>query len=214
MEIASAYEDFLFDENRIVILYGGAGSGKSYTVAIKILTRMRNEPGHRFLVIRKVAAGIRETVLEQFINIIDAEGISGEYLIQTSPPLVQDLKTGSEIIFLGLDNPEKIKSITAITGIWIEEATELEIRDFRELNRRLRGITKFYKQIILSFNPISINHWLRKAFFLDEVKNCSIYHTTYLDNPFIDKEYKNILETEADENDRKVYTEGRMGTNF
>lgn len=62
---------------------------------------------------------------------------------------------GSEILFSGLDDVEKLKSIYAITGIWIEEASELDEGDLNQLDIRLRGETRFYKQIILSFNPIS-----------------------------------------------------------
>ena len=40
---------------------------------------------------------------------------------------------GSEILFAGLDDVEKLKSIYDITGIWIEEASELEEGDFNQL---------------------------------------------------------------------------------
>ena len=48
---------------------------------------------------------------------------------------------GSEILFAGLDDVEKLKSIYDITGIWIEEASELLEADFNQLDIRLR--TKF-----------------------------------------------------------------------
>jgi tRNA-specific 2-thiouridylase len=45
----------------------------------------------------------------------------------------------NQIIFSGLDDVEKLKSIYNITSVWIEEASECLEEDFRELNRRLRG---------------------------------------------------------------------------
>mgnify|MGYP002508345844 CR=1 FL=1 len=64
-------------------------------------------------------------------------------------------QNGSEILFAGLDDVEKLKSIYDITGIWIEEASELLEGDFNQLDIRLRTVTPYYLQIILSFNPIS-----------------------------------------------------------
>ncbi len=68
---------------------------------------------------------------------------------------------GAIIDFLGLDDREKLKSIEGITSIWIEEATELTKEDFLQVDLRLRGRTKSYKQIMLSFNPISSLHWIK-----------------------------------------------------
>jgi len=75
---------------------------------------------------------------------------------------------GSVLLFKGIDDPEKIKSIDGITSIWIEEASELTLEDFTQLDLRLRGITEVAKQIILSFNPVSAEHWLKKRFFEGE----------------------------------------------
>ena len=72
---------------------------------------------------------------------------------------------GSEIIFIGLDNSEKIKSIAGITSIWIEEATELTLQDFNQLDLRLRGETGLHKEVIFTFNPISDTHWIKKRFY-------------------------------------------------
>lgn len=63
------------------------------------------------------------------------------------------LPNGSEILFKGLDDPEKIKSIAGITDVWIEEATELTPEDFDQLTLRVR--TGSSNQFFLSFNPVS-----------------------------------------------------------
>ena len=57
---------------------------------------------------------------------------------------------GNRLYFAGVDDPEKLKSIEGITSMWIEEATELSLNDFNEIDRRLRGKTKNYKQVILT----------------------------------------------------------------
>jgi len=103
-----------------------------------------------------------------------------------------------------------------ITGIWIEEATELKMKDFEEVDRRLRGIFNTYMQIILTYNPILKSNWTYKRFFeniteQDEEDIC-IVTTTYKDNIFIknDKAYVRLLENYTG-NNRTVYTLGEYG---
>ena len=119
----------------------------------------------------------------------------------------------SQLLFFGLDNIEKLKSIQGISSIWVEEASETEQKDILELNRRLRGETTSYKQIILTFNPISHLHWLKAHFFDNPDTKASIYKTTYLDNAFIDEEYKKEIEDikNYDEQQYRIYALGEWG---
>ena len=112
---------------------------------------------------------------------------------------------GSEILFAGLDDVEKLKSIYNITGIWIEEASELLEGDFNQLDIRLRGKTKYYKQIIITFNPISIMHWLKRRFFDRKDKRARVHESTYKDNRFLDEEAIRTLES-FKETDEYYYT--------
>lgn len=89
---------------------------------------------------------------------------------------------------------EKLKSIYNITGIWIEEASELEEQDFNQLDIRLRGETAYYKQIIISFNPVSALHWLKKRFFDTPDERALTHRSTYRDNRFLDAEAIRTLE--------------------
>jgi phage terminase large subunit len=74
-------------------------------------------------------------------------------------------KNGNQILFAGIDDPEKIKSIHSITSIWIEEVSDLLPEGCRQLDIRLRGRTKQFKQMIITFSPIDVNHWLKKESF-------------------------------------------------
>lgn len=187
------------DEHKHLILKGGGGSGKSIFAGWKILDRCKWEPGHRFLVVRKTAKSLRESCFHQLreyaVNYYAGDiqrvpkGKSGDMYIT--------FKNGSEIIFAGLDDVEKLKSIHDITGIWIEEATEITEHDFDQLDIRLRGETKYYKQIIVTFNPISITHWLKKRFFdrKDEFGRVRVHESTYKDNRFLPEEDRRTLES-------------------
>ncbi len=158
------------------------GSGKSYTTAQKLLLRILTEENHRILVVRKVAKTLRVSVFQLFRDLIGQLGLYDEFNINKSDMTITYKKNNSQLLFFGLDDIEKLKSIQGITSIWIEEASECDRGDILELNRRLRGHTPYYKQIIITFNPISHLHWLKEHFFDTQADNVQIYKTTYLDN--------------------------------
>ena len=205
----------LFDKHRFLVLKGGGGSGKSIFAGRKILERVTNEPGHRYLVVRKVAKTLRESCFEQLKK--QAYEYYADQIAFIPKGKGSDMyirfKNGSEILFAGLDDVEKLKSIFDITGIWIEEASELEEGDFNQLDIRLRGKTREYQQIILSFNPISIQHWLKKRFFDRRDKRARVHESTYKDNRFLDAAAIRTLESfqETDEYYYQVYCLGMWG---
>lgn len=75
----------------------------------------------------------------------------------------------NQLISSGLDDVEKLKSITGITGTWGEEATEIDEDDFKQIDLRMRGNTANYKQHILTYNPINDEHWIKLNIF-DKIK--------------------------------------------
>lgn len=200
------------DTSRYLVLYGGAGSGKSVFAAQKILVRILTEQPHRFLVVRKVARTLRFSVFSLFQDMIAQWNLTPLFKINKSDMTITCIN-GNQIIFAGLDDVEKLKSIAGITGIWIEEASELEQKDFQQLDLRLRGPTKHYKQIILTFNPISALHWLKKVFFDFKKENATVVKSTYKDNKFIDPEYVKVLEDlkNQDITYYKIYALGEWG---
>ena len=212
-----SHRPFFEDVNRWLISYGGAGSAKSYSTAQKILLdRIMQEENHKYLICRKVAKTLRVSVFQLFKDIIsnfEDQDIYNDFKINKTDMTITYLPNNSQLIFMGLDDIEKLKSIQGITGIWIEEASECDKGDILELNRRLRGHTKYYKQIIITFNPISHLHWLKAHFFDNPNSKASIYKTTYKDNSFIDDEYKQELEDIQfyDEQQYRIYALGEWG---
>lgn len=182
-----------FDEHRYLVLMGGGGSGKSIFAGRKLLERAVTEPGHRFLVCRKVGRTIRDSCFRQLCGQLADYYPDTGYRIKHSDLRIS-FPNGSEILFSGLDDVEKLKSIYNITGIWIEEASELEEQDFNQLDIRLRGETDYYKQIIISFNPVSALHWLKKRFFDTPDERALTHRSTYRDNRFLDSEAIRTLE--------------------
>ncbi|NLW71251.1 MAG: PBSX family phage terminase large subunit [Eubacteriaceae bacterium] len=199
-------------EERYLVLMGGAGSGKSMFAGRKLLERMTCEPAHRFLVVRKVARTLRESCYKQLISQIGENFEAADFKIGKADMSITH-KNGSEIIFAGLDDVYKLKSIYRITGIWVEEASEITEEEFNQLDIRLRGESAFYKQIILSFNPVSINHWLKARFFDSPARDAFVHCSNYKDNLFLDERAVRVLEDyrETDPYYYAVYCLGQWG---
>ncbi len=206
------YFPYLHNDKRYEIFYGGAGSGKSYFVAQKKVYQHLKEKGHKTLIVRKVARSNRHSTFDLIKNIIYSWRLSNLFKIKENDMEIKCVN-GNHMIFTGLDDVEKLKSIAGITDMWIEEATEITESDFEQLNLRLRGKSKFPKQITLTFNPISSSHWLKKRFFDRKTDDASILMTTYKDNKFIDTDYRKVLEElkEQDEMFYRIYALGEWG---
>ena len=199
-------------EKRYLVLCGGGGSGKRIFAGRKVLERVSAEPGHRWLVCRKVARTLRDSCFRQLCMQL-AEHFPGEAERINAGDMRIFMRSGSEIILAGLDDVEKLKSIYTITGIWVEEASEISRQDFSQLDIRLRGETPYYKQIILTFNPISAAHWLKGYFFDQPRENALTHLSTYRDNRFLDEEAKAVLEAfrDSDPYYYQVYCLGQWG---
>lgn len=205
----------LDNQSRYLVLYGGAGSGKSFFAVQRFVYRMLRG-GLRLLVVRQTAKSNRDSTFSLFKQVISLWGLNDLFKINESDLRIKCSITGSQIIFAGLDDVEKLKSITfesgALNSIWIEEASEVSEQDFNQLDIRLRGGSD-KKQIVLSFNPVNINHWLKRKFFDTEQENATVLKTTYKDNKFIDSEYKQLLENyrTTDPYSYSVYCLGNWG---
>ena len=199
-------------DSRYLVLKGGGGSGKSIFAGRKVLERCVSEPGHRFLVCRKVARTLRESCFAQLRGQI-AEHYPDAGAVVNRGDLRIAFPNGSEILFAGLDDVEKLKSIYDITGIWIEEASELLEADFNQLDIRLRTQCPYYLQIILTFNPIRIIHWLKARFFDRRDPRATVHESTYKDNRFLTQEAVRTLEAfrDTDEYYYMVYCLGQWG---
>ena len=207
--INKIYRPLLEDKSRYMLIYGGAGSGKSVFAAQKLVLRSILESNHKILLARKVARTVRQSQYSLIKALIYSSGLEKYFTFKDGELNIKNILTGSEFIISGLDDVEKLKSIYGISSIWIEEATELDKRDFTQLDLRLRGKQKNYKQIIITYNPVNAHHWLNTT----TLKNSIKLKTTYLDNKFIDDEYKNVLLDlkNQDEEFYNIYALGEWG---
>lgn len=208
-----AFYPLYSNDSRYLVMYGGAGSGKSVFAAQKIVFRVLTETPHKFLVVRKVGRTLRHSVFAEIKNIINTWGLESLFKINKSDMEITCIN-GNEIIFGGLDDVEKLKSIQGITSVWIEEASEISLDDFSQLDLRVRGRTAHYKQYQITFNPISQLSWLKTRFFdTRDEETTHILKTTYRDNKFLGPEDREAIERykEQDYTYYQIYGLGEWG---
>lgn len=188
------------EEHRYLVLYGGAGSGKSVFAVQRFLYRLLTQPLCNLLVVRAVAATNRDSTYALFRQMIGKWGLSQLFSCRDSDLRIT-CANGNSVVFKGLDDAEKLKSITfskgELTEIWVEEASEISEGDFNQLDVRLRG-KGTHKQIVLTFNPVSVRHWLKRRFFDRKEPRAVVVKSTYRDNNFLDEDYKQTLESYKD----------------
>lgn len=189
---------------------GSAGSGKSYTIAQRIIIRCTKEP-IRVLVCRRYATTLRNSCFALFKEILTKWRLLPYVKIKETDMSIT-FPNGSQIIMVGLDTEEKLLSLTNISTVWVEEAYEVEKSKVEQLNLRMRG-TAANQQLILSWNPISKHSWLYEFTVKNPPENSVFIHSTYKDNPFLNPEYVQALDEMEIRNPEKyrVYGRGEWG---
>lgn len=192
--ILPSYQKAFESKARTIACCGTAASGKSKFFAYKTLFRLINEDEpFRALCVRKVKEDIRESVFANLVEIIESGQWAHAFKITESPMRIKRIDKSNDIIFRGIDEPNKLKSINGIKHIWVEEATELEQEDYNQLQYRLRGVSDTYKQVCLTFNPSTPGHWIKSRFFDNHEPDSYVFNTNFKDNPYLDESDKNQM---------------------
>ena len=222
--INDAYIPYLTCDSRTQIYYGGSASGKSVFLAQRAILDLL-EGKRNYLVCRQVGRTIRGSVSTELQKVILQNGLTDYFNINKTDGTITAVN-GKQIIFAGLDDVEKLKSITpqhgAITDIWIEEATETNRDSVKQLIKRQRGGSDdVSKRITLSFNPVLKSHWIYQEYFstigwADEQReyvspSLTIVKTIYKDNNYLTDDDVMDLENETDSYYYQVYSLGNWG---
>lgn len=168
-------------------LEGGRGSTKSSEISLEIPQLLIKNPDCHAVVLRKVGNTIKNSVYPQIQWGIDTLGLTSKFRFKTSPHEITYRKTGQKILFFGVDDPQKIKSIKLPFGYigiaWFEELDQFSgMEEIRNLNQSLlRGGPRFWE--FCSFNPPkSQNSWVNEEKLFDDPDRL-IHHSTYLGVP-------------------------------
>ena len=183
------HDDIKAARHQYYNLPGGRGSGKSSFVSVEMVDGiMKDTTGEsNGIVFRRTGNTMRDSVYSQIAWAIDALNV-GQYWPGSVSPMCWTYKpTGAQILFRGLDDSTKIKSIKPKRGVfryvWLEEFSELPGENFTRsvMQSVIRGGTDFI--VFRSFNPpISKNNWANV--FVDRPDpRAMTLHTSYLDMP-------------------------------
>jgi len=221
------YIPYLENQARTQIYFGGSSSGKSKFIVGQRTIYYLLQGGHNYLICRQTKTSIRGSVATEIVKVINEWGLQDLFGVNKTDGTVT-CKNGYQAVFAGLDDVEKLKSITfnkgVLTDVIVEEATETKQDSIKQLMKRQRGKVEgdIKKTITLLFNPILQNHWIYKEYFssLGWAENqkeynsdrLSILKTIYKDNRFLEQGDIDDLENETDEYFYNVYTLGKWGT--
>ena len=158
-------EAFNNENIRFLFIYGGSSSSKTFSYVQKTILFMIESENNNSLIFRKFSTDIEGSIFEDFKRIITDWGLNEYFIIQKH--FIKCKLTNSYTRFKGLDDSEKIKGLSGIKKICLEEFSQFDIADFKQVKKRLRGLVG--QQIIGIFNPVSELSFIKTEIFDNEI---------------------------------------------
>lgn len=195
-----------------VVCKGGRGSGKSSDIA-HIIIQLIMRCAVNAVAIRKIDNTLEQSVYEQLKWAVVEQQVMHLFKFNKSPLRITYIPRGNYISFRGAQNPERIKSLKdarfPFAIAWIEELAEFKTEDevktiTNSLLRGELGDSLFYK-FFYSYNPPKRkSSWVNKKYETQfQPSNTFVHHSTYLDNPFIAKEFIEEANATKQRNERR-----------
>lgn len=207
-----AFFPLLMDySTRWEVYRGGAGSGKSHHIMQKLILKCLNDK-RKICICRRFGSTIEKSVWDLFLSILKDWKIY-EYIKVNHSNRKITFPNESVVYFIGLDDENKLLSISGITDFFIEECYEVPRDIVEQINLRLRSRKKDC-QIIMAFNPISADSWCYDFCEVNPPDSFRLHLSTYKDNKFLPKEYIESLEELIARNPAKaeVFVFNRWGS--
>lgn len=154
-------------KGRFLILYGGSGSGKSYFAADKFLIRTIKEDNHNLLCVRDTGKSVTKSQFPLLKGEVKRWGLSDLFKINESMgnEKITFKPNGNQIIFSGLDDVEKLKSMPSLlinglsTGInaFAEQPVISGLMQITGYNDLFAGLANALQGVPASFVPTLFN---------------------------------------------------------
>ena len=197
------------DDPRYYQVYGGRGSGKSFAVALAMVLLTYSKYRHKILYLRQTMTSSEDSTIADIRAAIAL--INGQADFREVKGTITNIKTGGSIIFKGIRSTgtqtAKLKSLSGVTTLVIEEAEEVEsFEEFSKVDESIRLVGKPLK-VILVYNPTSaVKSWIHKEWFEqglpkpERLGDTMFIHSTYLDNiknlhPSVVRRYQDLEKT-------------------
>ncbi len=170
-----------------LVAKGGRGSAKSSFASIEVVLLLLKHPECHAVILRKVGNTLRASVYAQMQWAIGMLGLSRLFRCSLTPMEMTYLPTGQKIMFFGLDDPGKLKSIKTPFGYvgiaWFEELDQFagpeEIRNVEQSLFRGGSFSFAFK----SFNPPAMARNWANRYVLEPKAGRLVHHSTYLTTP-------------------------------
>lgn len=166
---------------------GGRGSAKSSFVSVEVILEMVKHSQCHAVVMRKVGNTLRTSVYAQICWAIAELGLASKFRCTVSPMECTFLPTGQKILFFGMDDPGKLKSIKVPFGYigiaWFEELDQFDgAEQVRNVEQSLfRGGE--YSMCFKSFNPPAMARNWANRYALEPKQGKRVHHSTYQTTP-------------------------------
>lgn len=194
--IGKGYTKYWRDkEHKYMVCKGSRASKKSKTTALWIIYHMMKYKDANTLVVRQTFATLKDSCWTDLQWACNQLGVSHLWRFTKSPLEAVYIPTEQKILFRGLDDALKVTSITVKNGylcwVWFEEA--YEIRDekaFEKIEGSIRGLPEdsgLWYRFMITFNPWSEHHWLKKRFFDTDDKRVYSFTTNHLCNEWLNE---------------------------
>ena len=199
--VGGGYAEFWRTRRRYRVVKGSRASKKSKTTALWYIYHLLKYPAANLIVVRRTYRTLERSAFSELKWAIKRLGAEEYFDFKSSPLEIIVKSTGQRIFFAGLDDPLKLTSLTVSCGVlswmWIEEAYEIDSEDaFNTLDESIRGEMPngLFKQITITFNPWSENHWLKKRFFDRKSDDVFAMTVNYKVNEWLDKDDLRVFE--------------------
>ena len=169
--VGKGYATFWNFKGDEIIIQGSKSSKKSKTAALRWMKLLKQYPRACLLATRDTEKTIRDSVFADLKWAAKKIKTYDEWDFIKSPLESTNKLTGQKIFFRGLDDWQKIASITiddpnlVLCWVWFEEAFEIEKKDtYDKVRMSIRGKMPegYFNQSLATLNPWSDQHFIVK----------------------------------------------------
>lgn len=193
-DVGPLYGKTLRSEAKVKVHEGGSSSGKTVSLLQYWATASFEESNALYSVTRDTFPNLRRGPIYDWKNILAWAGYTDLFSENKTTHTWTNLKTGTRIEFLALDDEQKARGPRR-NRLFMNEAQEIPLDTAKQLMRRTSD------EILIDYNPSLIHWWIDTEIIPRD--DAEVFYSTYKDNPFLSKDIIQEIE-----NDVPTYQEG------